>query len=92
MVATIKKLGTEKNKLYAITETGLERVTENDWWTRIVYPIISDSGLSYILVWRNGRPDHFYAPYPGHSSQEDFIRFFNLPGTLFEKDLDNLYH
>ena len=65
---------------------------ENDWWTRIVYPIISDSGLSYILVWRNGRPDHFYAPYPGHSSQEDFIRFFNLPGTLFEKDLDNLYH
>ena len=36
MVATIKKLGTEKNKLYAITETGLERVTENDWWTRIV--------------------------------------------------------
>lgn len=91
MVATLKKLGEEKNKLYAITETGLETVKEHDWWTRIVYPIISDTGLSYVLVWRNGRADHYYAPFEGQQSAEDFKSFFKLPQTLFEKDLLNLY-
>ncbi len=92
MVATVKKLGTEKNKLYAITETGLESITENNWWSNILYPIIKDSGLSYVLVWRNGRPDHFYAPFKGQGSAQDFIYFYYLPGTLFEKDVSNLYH
>ncbi len=91
MVATIKKLGGEKNKLFAITETGLEMVRENEWWTRIVYPIIEDTGLSYVLVWRNGRPDHYYAPFEGQQSAEDFKSFLNQPQTLFEKDLLNLY-
>ncbi len=91
MVATLKKLGEEKNKLYAITETGLETVTEIDWWTRIVYPILEDTGLSYVLVWRNGRSDHYYAPFEGQKSAEDFKAFHDLPQTLFEKDLLNLY-
>ncbi len=91
MVGTIKKLGEERHKLYAITETGLERVSEPDWWTRVLYPIIQNTGLSYVLVWRNGRPDHYYAPYPGSDSEADFKKFFNLPGTLFEKELKHLY-
>ena len=91
MVATIKKLGQEKNKLFAITETGLEKVTENDWWTRILYSIIKDTGMSYVLVWRNGRPDHFYAPFEGQSSSADFKTFFDYPATLFEKEVINLY-
>lgn len=91
MVSIIKKLGTEKNKPFAITETGLEKVTESDWWTRILYPIIENTQLSYVLMWRNGRPDHFYVPYKGHASEEDFIRFYNLPGTLFEKDIQSIY-
>jgi len=91
MVGTIKKLGNEKNKLFAITETGLEKVTKPEWWTKILYPIIQESKLSYVLVWRNGRPDHFYAPYKGHESESDFIQFYNMPGTLFEKDVKNLY-
>ncbi|MEP7321995.1 MAG: glycosyl hydrolase [Saprospiraceae bacterium] len=91
MVNTIKKLGTEKNKLYAITETGLEQVKEDNWWTHIVNPIIQDSGLSYLLVWRNGRPDHFYAPFEGHSSAEDFKIFYKQSNTLFQKDLLNIY-
>ena len=91
MVATIKKLGQEKNKLYAITETGLEKVTESDWWTRVLYSIIRDTGLSYVLVWRNGRPDHFYAPYEGQTSAGDFKTFFDYPNTLFEMDVSTLY-
>jgi mannan endo-1,4-beta-mannosidase len=91
MVATIKKLAQEKNKLYAITETGLEKVGETDWWTRVLFSVIQDTGLSYVLVWRNGRPDHFYAPFEGQSSAADFKTFFNYPATLFEKDVSELY-
>lgn len=91
MVSTVKKLGLEKNKPYAITETGLEQIKENDWWTRILNPIIQDSGLSYVLVWRNGRPDHFYAPFEAQGSADDFLKFYNQPNTLFEKDLGHLY-
>lgn len=91
MVATIKKLGAEKNKLYAITETGLEKVVEADWWTRVLFSVIQEPGLSYVLVWRNGRPDHFYAPFEGQSSAPDFKSFFDYPATLFEKDVNGLY-
>jgi mannan endo-1,4-beta-mannosidase len=91
MVATIKKLGQEKNKLYAITETGLEKVAETDWWTRVLSAVIQDTGLSYVLVWRNGRPDHFYAPFEGQSSAGDFKTFFDYPATLFEKEVSEMY-
>jgi mannan endo-1,4-beta-mannosidase len=49
--------------------------------------------LSYVLVWRNDARSatHYYAPYPGHSSVPDFIKFYNDPFTLFEKDLKGIY-
>ena len=85
MLATIKKLGLEKDKPYALSETGLEQVTESNWWTNIVLSVLKDSGASYILVWRNGRPDHFYAPYPGHSSELDFKKMAESGEVIFEK-------
>lgn len=91
MVETLKTIGTEKQKLTAITEMGLEQITVADWWTGIVWPIIQKSDLSYILVWRNGRPDHFYAPYQGQQSAKDFVMFYRLPQTLFTKDVKKLY-
>jgi mannan endo-1,4-beta-mannosidase len=49
--------------------------------------------LCYVLVWRNDSqsPTHYYAPFPGHSSVPDFIKFYNDPYTLFEKDIGNIY-
>lgn len=91
MISELKEMATEKNKIYAITEMGLEKVSEADWWTNIVLPVIHNSGLSYALVWRNGRPDHFYAPYKGQSSEADFVKFYQLPETLFSKDVQGLY-
>ncbi len=75
MVSTVKKLGVEKDKLYAFTETGIEKVPHAFWWTAILYPILKDSGLSYFLVWRNGRPDHYYAPFQNQVSSQDFLKF-----------------
>ncbi|MFT6879208.1 MAG: mannan endo-1,4-beta-mannosidase, partial [Arcticibacterium sp.] len=75
----------EKDKPYALSETGLEQVTEANWWTTIFLPVLEGSGASYIMVWRNGRPDHFYAPYPGHSSESDFKKMAESGEVLFEK-------
>ena len=47
--------------------------------------------IAYLLVWRNAHLGHFYAPYPGHSSVPDFIKFYNDPNSLFEKDLPDMY-
>lgn len=50
MVGTIRELGNASGKPFAITETGLEQLTEPNWWTKILQPIVQNSGLSYILV------------------------------------------
>ena len=93
MVATIRDLGKTSSKPFAITETGLEQITEADWWTKIIQPIIKNSGLSYILVWRNGRPDHYYAPFEGNNTVEDFRKLQQSGNILLEKKVtsENLY-
>ncbi len=82
-------------KLAAFTETGLESIPNLTWWTEVLLRMMKTPGveLSYVLVWRNDRtsPTHYYAPYPGHSSVPDFLKFYDDPYTLFEKDLPNLY-
>ncbi|NQU86229.1 MAG: beta-mannosidase, partial [Mariniphaga sp.] len=47
-------------------------------------------GISYVLVWRNGRPDHFFAPYPGQKSAKDFIKFKNDKSILFLDELNKI--
>ena len=47
--------------------------------------------LAYVLLWRNARPNHHYAPFSGHSSADDFIKFHRDPYTLFTGDLPKMY-
>ncbi|KAA3437063.1 glycoside hydrolase family 26 protein [Rufibacter hautae] len=83
------------NKLAAFTETGLESIPNKTWWTNTLlatmkkYPM----RLSYVLVWRNDTrsPTHYYAPFPGQASEQNFLKFYQDPYTLFEKDLKNIY-
>ena len=99
--AALKKLQIVQNyanksgKLAALTETGLESIPKPDWWTEVLLKTITSPGLrlSYVLVWRNDKtsPTHYYAPFPGQLSEQDFIRFYKLPVTIFEKDLPSLY-
>ncbi|WP_081604494.1 glycoside hydrolase family 26 protein [Nafulsella turpanensis] len=93
MVNMLKEIGEERNKLYAITEGGLEQIPQENWWTETLLPVIEDSGLSYVLVWRNGRPDHYYAPFPGQESAEDFKAFYHKPKVLFGREVaaENIY-
>jgi mannan endo-1,4-beta-mannosidase len=82
-------------KLAAFTETGLESIPDTAWWTDKLLKTLQQGNLKicYVLVWRNDRqsPTHYYAPYPGQVSENNFIKFYNDPYTLFEKDLKNIY-
>jgi mannan endo-1,4-beta-mannosidase len=82
-------------KLAAFTETGLESIPNPTWWTETLLKSLQKEKLqfTYVLVWRNDvtSPTHFYAPFPGQTSEADFIKFYNDPYTLFEKDLKNIY-
>jgi mannan endo-1,4-beta-mannosidase len=89
-LAELTRLGKAFDKPIAITETGLECVTIDDWWTGVLQKAVSKYPLSYVLVWRNAynRENHFYAPYPGHPSSADFIKYYKLPSSLFCGDVD----
>lgn len=75
------------SKPFAITEMGLEQVTEKDWWTNIIMPAIDGSGLSYFLVWRNGYDTHYYAPFEGQASADDFNKMIKTKKVLLSKGL-----
>lgn len=85
----VKNLATQKKKLYAFTETGLEKLQTKNWFSEVLYPQIQDSGISWILFWRNARTDHHYMTFKGHSSEEDFKTFKSMPKTLFLSDIKN---
>jgi mannan endo-1,4-beta-mannosidase len=83
------------HKLAAFTETGLESIPNPEWWTGTLLKVMrsSDLQLAYVLVWRNDSKSqtHYYAPVPGHVSEKDFLKFYDDPYTLFEKDLNHIY-
>ncbi|SFE03327.1 glycoside hydrolase family 26 protein [Flavobacterium phragmitis] len=88
-------LAIKKKKLAAFTETGLESIPNEKWWTEVLLKTLKSQNLqlAYVLVWRNDStsPTHYYAPFPGQLSEKDFVRFYEDPFTLFEKDLKNIY-
>jgi len=91
----VSDFAVKHRKLAAFTETGLESIPNPTWWTEVLLKTIRRSNLKlcYVLVWRNDSksPTHYYAPFPGHLSAPDFIKFYENPYTLFENDLKNIY-
>ncbi len=93
VMATLNEIGKEHNKLVALTEVGSEQIPDPQWWTNVLLPIVQDANLSYVLLWRNGRPDHYYVPYPGQVSAKNFETFYKNPKVLFQKEVtkENIY-
>ncbi|HEY8935012.1 MAG TPA: glycosyl hydrolase [Cyclobacteriaceae bacterium] len=90
----ISELAKEKNKIAAITETGLEGITNPKWFTEVILNPLKESPdikISYVMVWRNANKKHHYAPYPGQLSANDFIDFYRDKKTIFENDIPNMY-
>ncbi|MEH6679044.1 MAG: glycosyl hydrolase [Sediminicola sp.] len=86
-LAIMKWAAMEKGKPFALTEVGLERVTQADWWTKVFHPSVKGSGIAWALFWRNDRPEHHFAPYLGHASNPDFKKYHQMPEVFFLKDM-----
>lgn len=90
-IKILAQLGKRKNKVYALTETGYNKIPKSNWWTESLLKNISDSGVAWSLVWRNAYTEQFFAPYPGQASVSDFMTFYKSPKTFFSKDLQKVY-
>jgi mannan endo-1,4-beta-mannosidase len=80
-----------RGKLAVIGETGYEEIKTSDYFTKIIYPLVKDSRLSWILFWRNAyevdKPHHYYLPFKEHSAEQDFKNFISKKDILMNKDI-----
>ncbi len=104
-LATVVRLAEARGKLAVLSETGLEGVPDDDWWTnRLLRAIEADPvarRVAYALVWRNANaetraaqgqsPTHFFGPHPDGADAADFRRFADTDFVLLEDDLPDLY-
>ena len=88
----ISDLALEQHKVAAFTETGLENVSEPDWYThKLLKALMADQAqIAYVMVWSN-RPKSYWTPYKGHPAEADFITFKNDPHILFGDKMGNVY-
>ena len=89
-LALLDVIAAKHHKLACLAETGYEGIPEADWWTKILLPTLSKYKTSYVLLWRNANMHHFFAPYPGQPSADDFKRFSNSNETMFQNRLTPL--
>lgn len=83
------EVGREHGKLYALTEFGYQQVPQADWWTNGLWQAVKDSGLSYMLTWRNTyqKPKDAFVPDPTGVSAADFRKFRDMSKVLFLSDI-----
>ncbi len=98
-LSIVTHLAARHQKIAAFTETGLEAIPNDNWWTKMLLADIqtasAEKGIAYVLVWRNAyhnsKPDHYYAPFPGQKSASDFVAFSRDERMIFQNRLPNLY-
>ncbi len=86
----VSKIGAEKGKIAAVSEAGGPIAKNTEWWTKTLLESLRPYNLSYVLVWRNAfnQPARTaFGPYKGCPSEQDFIKFYRDPKTLFLKDI-----
>jgi len=78
-------------KLPVIGETGMESVPYPQYFTDVVYPVINQYKIGWVLFWRNAwEPDkrhHYYIPFKGHPAEADFMEFVEKPDILMNKTI-----
>jgi mannan endo-1,4-beta-mannosidase len=77
------ELANEKDKLAALTETGLELVPDTLWYSQKLGCVLNDpvvkKEISYVMVWRNDSEKHFFFPYPGQAAAADAKTLLDQP-------------
>lgn len=86
-----QQVAEKHGKISALAETGYVTIPDALWWTGVLAKAMDGLKVSHVLVWRNAgyreaeKDYHYYAPYLGHVSAPDFIRFYQLPEMMFLK-------
>lgn len=88
----VSDYGKKSNKVAALTETGLNKLTLADWYTQMLLKVLQyqKMELAYVMVWANTK-DAYWTPYKDHPAEADFIKFKNDPYVLFEDKIPNMY-
>jgi mannan endo-1,4-beta-mannosidase len=100
--AMIVKLAEARGKVAALSEVGIQEgdiragKKDPDWYTTLLAKLKADehaSKIAYMLVWRNGLPDHFWVPVTtgDAATLADFKAFHADPYTLFNADVKDAY-
>ncbi len=80
-------------KIAALTESGLDKVTDDHWFTQKLGPSFLQSEvashIAYLMLWRNADTTHFFSSYPGHSSEADFKEFTSHEKIWLLEDWNN---
>ena len=92
LLASLEAFAKEHGKILAFTETGYEGLTYDKWWTEVLAPAIKGFPIAYVLTWRNSnkphnRDTHFYAPFPGGPTEQDFVEFIKENNILLLNDI-----
>lgn len=91
----VVELANEKDKVAALTETGFEKIPDENWWTEHLLKHIKEdpvaAQIAYVLVWRNARESHHYAAFPNHKSAKDFVKFSEDPVMIFQPEMPQVY-
>jgi mannan endo-1,4-beta-mannosidase len=82
----------KKNKLAALTETGLATISKTDWYTQTLLKALQNTKLelAFAMVWANTKTA-YYTPYKGHAAENDFISFKNNPYVIFGSEMPAVY-
>jgi mannan endo-1,4-beta-mannosidase len=82
-----------KDKIPVFAETGMESIPVSNFFSNILLPTIESFNISYLLFWRNAfnKKSHFYTPYSGHASAEDFCRFTRSKKIILSNNSADIY-
>ncbi|MDN3642258.1 glycosyl hydrolase [Lutimonas halocynthiae] len=88
------ELANKKEKIAAFTETGIENVTDEKWYTQRLGKVLADpiiaKEISYVMVWRNDGNVHYFFPYPGQKGEADAKELLSDPHILLLEDFNSL--
>lgn len=88
----VSEVAVKKNKVAALTETGLANISQSGWFTQTLLKALTleKIRLSYLLVWANTK-DAYWTPYKGHPAEGDFLKFKNNAYVLFSDKMPTMY-
>lgn len=90
----LSKLCRSIKKPGGVTECGIEKGRQSDYWTKLILAPLSEEGVfcSMICMWRNESTTHAHGPYPADPSAPDFVRMYQQgKRVFFEDELPAMY-